>query len=245
MSTKGTWTFVSKTSVGSRSVGTVLQRSAFVLACRTLIDIVTAPGSSPVDSPVKSWRTSASGGHLVGRNLACGFWNSGTLVVPALALSEGIWVRVAVVTAVEILADFVDAADVESLISAFVDVFASWVSTGKGGHNVSCSTAASTGVDFFVGSVDCTEVTDSTWIGTVHDVETTKVQWIVSQITLGNLTDFFDAPSSGAESRAGDFIDTFSSRSIVGVVKWADAASDVRSHVADSGTDSGIEVASV
>ena len=28
-------------------------------------------------------------------------------------------------------------------------------------------------------------------------------------------------------------------------MKWADAASDVRSHVADSGTDSGIEVTSV
>lgn len=218
---------MSKTSVGSRSVGTVLQRSTFVLACRTLIDIVTSPGSSPVDSPEKSWRTSASGRHLVGRNLASGLWNSGALVVPALALSEWIWVRVAVVTAVEVLADFVDAAAVESLISAFVDVLASWVSAGKSRRNVSCSTAASTGVDFLVGSVDCAEVTDSAWIGTVHDVETAKVQWIVSQITLGNLADFFDAPSSGAESRAGDFIDTFSSKRIVGVMKWADAASDV------------------
>lgn len=198
-----------------------------MLACRTLIDIVTSPGSSPVDAPEKSWRTSASGRHLVGGNLASGLWNSGALVVPALALSEGIWVRVAVVTAVEVLADLVDAAAVESLISALVDVLASWVSAGKGGCNVSCSTAASTGVDFLVGSVDCAEVTDSAWIGAVHDVETAKVQWIISQVTLGNLTDFFHAISSGAESRAGFFIDTLSSRKIVGVVKWADAASDV------------------
>jgi len=92
VSTESARTFMTKTSVRSRSIGTVLQGTASVISSRALIDIVTSPGSSPVDSPEKSWRASASGRHLVSRNLASGLWNSGTLVVPALAFSKGIWV---------------------------------------------------------------------------------------------------------------------------------------------------------
>jgi hypothetical protein len=216
-----------------------------VLSSRALIDIVTSPCSCPVDSPEESWRTSAGGRHLVSRNLASGLWNSGTLVVPALTFAKWIWVRVAVETAVEVLADFVDAAAVERLVSAFVDVLASWVSTGKGGLDVGSSIAASAGVDGLVSSVNSAKVTDSTWIGGIHNVETTEVQWVVIHVAFGNLADLFDAPSGGTESRAGDFINTFSSGRIVGVVKWADAASDVGIHVADGGTDGGIEIASV
>lgn len=198
-----------------------------MLSGRALINIVTSPSSGPVDSPEKSWRTSASGRHLVSRNFASGLWNSGTLVVPALALSEGIWVRVAVVTSIEVLANFVDAAAVETLISAFVDILASRISTGKGGLSICSGIAASTGIDCFVSSINCAEMTDSTWIRAIHDVETTKVQGVRSHIALGDLANFLDTPSSGTESRASDFIDTFSGGRIVGVVKWADAASDV------------------
>lgn len=198
-----------------------------MLSGRALIDIVTSPSSGPVDSPEKSWRTSASGRHLVSRNLASGLWNSCTLIVPALALSEGIWVRVAVVTSIEVLANFVDAAAVETLISAFVDILASRISTGKGGLSIGSGIAASTGIDCLVSSINCAEMTDSTWIRAIHDVETTKVQGVRSHIALGDLANFLDTPSSGTESRAGDFIDTFSGGRIVGVVKWADAASDV------------------
>lgn len=198
-----------------------------MLSGRALIDIVTSPSSGPVDSPEKSWRTSASGRHLVSRNLASGLWNSCTLIVPALALSEGIWVRVAVVTSIEVLANFVDAAAIETLISAFVDILASRISTGKGGLSICSGIAASTGIDCLVSSINCAEMTDSTWIRAIHDVETTKVQGVRSHIALGDLANFLDTPSSSTESRAGDFIDTFSGGRIVGVVKWADAASDV------------------
>jgi len=88
-------------------------------------------------------------------------------------------------------------------------------------------------------------MTDSTWIRAIHDAETAKVQWINSHIAQGNFADFLDTPSSGTESRAGHFIDTFSSSSIVCVVEWADTASDVCIHVADSSTNSGIKAAIV
>lgn len=205
---------------------------------------MTSPSTSPVNTPEVTRWASACRGHFISGNLACSFWDGSTLVVPALALSEWIGVRVAIITTFKILADFEDAAGVQSLISTLVDILASWVAISKGNERVT-GTVASASVDSLIGSISLAKVTDSTRVVRINDIMSTKVEWIFSRIAIRSFTNTLNAPTSGTETWASDFIDTLASYSVVDVVSWADAASDVSIHIANSGTDSSIKVTSV